>query len=341
MRKLYLLIAMLAVFVSACDIIPRETDNTSEKKDALSVVSCDIYFTPAGGEGSIVVDAEGTLLAQSAASWCHVEVIDNRRVVVKVDPSNSNMSRYSQITLTCQGDETYVVAEQTGIIIHEFAPEDCVEFAKYGGTVSYPYVSDTPITVTSTADWVVTTVNEDGLTIFVNEYDDIRVAEVNWAIQGYASGVISVRQNGRWKSLGNCQYTDGFMSAIFNVDDVTYEVEVQKSLEFEGVFRLVNPYGAAYPYNDPGDFETDPYHYMVIDARDRNAVSIQEFFSGMDWTYGEFIMRNTQPGKLENKVITFPANGLEVQFKDNPTYPSPFPANASGSFKVDLTQLSY
>ena len=322
--------------VSACDIYPTE-EELAGASSAIQVVSSDIFFTSAGGQGSITVDAKGPVTAVSTAPWCHVEVLDNRHISVTADKAVSNLSRYSQIRLICGVEETYVVAQQSGFIIREFGIGERVEFAKYGGSVVFPFSADTPITVTCSDDWVVATVNEDGLTLFVGEYDKTRFASVRWEIEGYKSGAISVLQNGEWKSIGNCQYTDAFMSAAFTLEDQTYEVEIQKSLVKEGVFRLVNPYGAAFPYNEPGDYDTHDYHYMVIHAEDRDAVTIDEFHSGMDWTYGEFVMTVTKPGKLENKVITFPKNGISLYI---PGY-GDFAGNADGTAKIDLTGLSY
>ena len=336
MKRFFFIFAALALFVSACDIYPTE-EEIAGTASAIQVVSSDIFFPSAGGQGSITVDAKGPVTAVSAAYWCHVEVLDNRHISVTADKAVSNQSRYSQIRLLCGNDETYVVAQQSGFIISAFEIGENVEFAKYGGSVVYPFSADTPMEVTCYDDWVVATVNEDGLTLFVGEYDKFRSTSVRWEIPGYKSGVISVVQDGNWKSLGNCQYTDAFMTAAFNIEDKTYEVEIQKSLVNEGVFRLVNPYGAAYPYNEPGDYDTSKYHYMVIHAEDRDAVTIEEFHSGMDWTYGEFVMTVTKPGKLENKVITFPKSGISLYI---PGY-GDFAGNKNETAKIDLTGLSY
>ena len=336
MKKIILLFATLALAAVACDVYPHEAE-TAETASAITVVKSDIYFSPMGGEGSIVVNANGPLAAQTNASWCHLTVVSDRLIEVKADQTNTNQSRYAKITLSCNGEQTYVVAEQTGIIVHEFNPASNVAFDKYGGSVSFPYVSETPITINSSDDWVVTTVNEDGLTIFVNEYAGYRVGQVSWSIQGYEIGTILIEQDGRWKSLGTCQYTDGFMSAAFNVDDLTYPVEIQKSLVADGVFRMINPYGEAYPYNEPGDYDTTRTHYMLIHAENRDNVYIEEFHSGMDWTYGEFVMKTTLPGTLKDKVITFPTNGLSLYI---PGY-GWFDGNADGTAKIDLSALYF
>ena len=123
------------------------------------------------------------------------------------------------------------------------------------------------------------------------------------------------------------------MNAAFNVEDLTYPVEIQKSLVNDGVFRLVNPYGEAFPYNEPGDYDTTKAHYMYIHAEDHNNVFIEEFHSGMDWTYGEFVMKTTQSGTLKDKVITFPAGALSLYI---PGY-GWFDGNAKGTAKIDLS----
>ena len=336
MKKIILLFATLVFAATACDLYPTEAEK-AEADSAIKVVKSDIFFSPMGGEGSIDVDAKGLFTATTDASWCHLNVTGNRRIEVTADKTNTNQSRYAKIVLTCNGEQTYVVAEQTGIIIYEFAPVSSLDFDKDGGSAIFPYVSETPLTVSSTADWVITTINEDGLSIFVNEDPGVRTAQVEWTIQGYESGTIFIRQDGNWKNIGNCQYTDAFMSAAFDLEDLTYQVPVQKSLRFDGVFRLVNPYGEAYPYNEPGDYDTTTSHFMVIHAEDRNNVTIEEFQSGMDWSFGEFVMKSTLPGTLKDKVITFPANGLALYI---PGY-GWFDGNADGTAKIDLSALYY
>lgn len=336
MKKLFLILTTLALIAVSCDIYPTEQE-TPGAVSSIAVVKSDIYFSPMGGEGSIFVNAKGPVSAQTSASWCHLSVVSDRLIEVTADRTNTNQSRYAKITLSCNGEETYVVAEQTGIIVYEFSPVSHIDFDKTGGSVSFPYNSETPLTVSSQDDWVVTTINEDGLTIFVNEYAGYRVGQVSWSIQGYESGIILIEQDGRWKNLGTCEYTDAFMSAAFNVDDLTYPVAIQKSLVNDGVFRLINPYGEAYPYNEPGDYDTTAPHYMIINAKDHDNVSIEEFQSGMDWSYGEFVMKSTKPGTLKDKVITFPVEGLALYI---PGY-GWFDGNADGTAKIDMSALYF
>lgn len=102
-----------------------------------------------------------------------------------------------------------------------------------------------------------------------------------------------------WADLGKCIYTDYFVGTFFGVQDLSYEVSIQEHPQMPGLYRLVNPYGAAYPYNEPGDYDATENHYLYINASDPNAVFFSDrdgkpahFFSGMNWGYGEFIMTN-------------------------------------------------
>ena len=152
----------------------------------------------------------------------------------------------------------------------------------------------------------------------------------------------------QWKSLGMATYTEDLMTSFFNTENVTYEVEVQENVENPGMYRLVNAYGAAYPYNGEGDYDASKNYYIVIDARNPEQVSIDLSYTGMNWGYGEFfvwsmaqyVMDNggteadAYPywGKLENGVITFPTqalvSGMGEQYM---TY-----GNKNGKFSVVL-----
>lgn len=132
-----------------------------------------------------------------------------------------------------------------------------------------------------------------------------------------------------WNSLGMGQYTDGFVNGLFNVSAPTYNVEVQESGETPGLYRLVNPYGEAYPYNEAGDWDASKDYYLEINAVDPAGVYIETQELGFDWGYGMFsassyaylLMSNYDLetikgagycGTLVDGVITFPTKGLLI-----------------------------
>lgn len=131
-----------------------------------------------------------------------------------------------------------------------------------------------------------------------------------------------------WTDLGECDYTDYFVRTFFKVGEPTYKVKVQEHPQMPGLYRLLNPYGEVYPYNEPGDYDASQDHWMYINATDPNAVFFSDrngkpahFYSGMNWGYGEFVMTNIATlrlaqnnpsaaegnyGTLKNGIIWFP-----------------------------------
>lgn len=127
-----------------------------------------------------------------------------------------------------------------------------------------------------------------------------------------------------FKSIGKGLFTDGLVAPWFDVPEPTYEVEVEESVDNPGKYRLVNPYGEAYPYNEPGDWDADNTYYLTIDATNPDAVNILEADLGINWGYGwmwtmsaadyfiasgqateEVLLAAGYYGKLVDGVITF------------------------------------
>ena len=162
-----------------------------------------------------------------------------------------------------------------------------------------------------------------------------------------------------WVSLGMATYTCDFVSTFFGITRVPYQVEIQENQLNPGLFRLVNPYGAAYPFNDPGDWDNSKDYYLVIDATDPEGVYIPHpQYSGMNWGYGEFIMsslaglriyRGTSTleeqkalgtcGTYVNGVITFPKNALTVGMVDY-NNAAMYGANTNEWFQVIMPGVS-
>ena len=160
-----------------------------------------------------------------------------------------------------------------------------------------------------------------------------------------------------WQSLGMATYREDLMTTFYNIDNLVYDVEIEASTETPGLYRLVNPYGAAYPYNEEGDYDTSENHYMVIDAQNPEAVTIQQTYTGMNWGYGEvfvwslaeYLLNNGSTaeeiaasgyfGKFENGVITFPTKTLLIsmpELENGGLYYS----NLNGQFAVALPGYS-
>ena len=155
-----------------------------------------------------------------------------------------------------------------------------------------------------------------------------------------------------WKSLGEATYFDDLLNAFYGTGIPEYKVEIQENLLQPGLFRLVNPYGEAYPHNDPGDWDDSQDWYLEINAEDPTAVYINVQESGMDWGDGmlsfgsvaglqmsrdgktlEEVKEAGLTGTFENGVITFPVGSLvisEAGYNDGALYGT----NGSGAFMV-------
>lgn len=155
----------------------------------------------------------------------------------------------------------------------------------------------------------------------------------------------------RWMSLGTALYTEDLMTTLYKVDNPTYEVEIQENSENPGVYRLVNPYGEAYPYNEPGDWDDSQNHYLVINAQDPEGVFIDQQKMGLNWGDGALIISSLAAnylgqgatleevkakgvcGSLTDGVITFPVKSLLCTLESETSF---YYGNINGAFKVVL-----
>lgn len=155
------------------------------------------------------------------------------------------------------------------------------------------------------------------------------------------------------KSIGS--YREDMVSTFYGVDNLVYDVKIQKSSVNEGMYRMVNPYGVAYPYNEPGDYDDSQDHYWVINATDPDHVYFETFYTGMDWGNGEFVftslaalrlgqgqdlatLQTEHPeyfGTLVDGIITMPASSMlagMTEYNDFGLYY----ANSNGMLAVAL-----
>ncbi|MBR5657322.1 MAG: hypothetical protein IKW98_11695 [Prevotella sp.] len=174
--------------------------------------------------------------------------------------------------------------------------------------------------------------------VVYGNYEDLTIALAD-SLQGTAYGASSYNFKAgvtAWVSMGEATYTDDLINCWWNTGNPVYKVEVEKSIIEEGMYRLVNPYGEVYPYNEPGDWDASKDYYITINAKDPNFVYVERGEIGMDWGYGmisvrsyvEYYLANdvdletvkgSRPdlfGKLENGVITMPANSMLISMTD-------------------------
>lgn len=170
------------------------------------------------------------------------------------------------------------------------------------------------------------------------------VTRVKWNPAGY---VISDGQ----RYDGYAMYTEDFLTGIYQVENVSYPVEVQERDDKPGIYRIKNPYDEKYPYNDPGDWDDTQDYYIVINATNPDKVYMDpyDFYLGLSWSYGAFVVRNLAGravaigadasdyyGKMENGAITFPASSFYIGMDEYEGGGFRWYANPNGAFRLLL-----
>lgn len=157
----------------------------------------------------------------------------------------------------------------------------------------------------------------------------------------YISSSSNYDPNEGWSSLGYLQYTDGYVCAIQILSQpiVTYWVEVQKSDTQEGLYRLVNPYGEPYPFNQEGDYNANIDSYLYFDISDPYKVVVEKSDQTLAWAWDDGSVDRLEYcwsvagywrdndidddrieleglfGTYENGKVTFAANALAAYWK--------------------------
>ena len=88
-----------------------------------------------------------------------------------------------------------------------------------------------------------------------------------------------------WNSLGMGLWTDGIVPSLYNITAETYEVEILESNETPGLYRLVQPYGEAWPYASAN--QGTPASYLEIDATDSEGVLVMPQMLGVNVEGGD------------------------------------------------------
>ena len=213
----------------------------------------------------------------------------------------------------------------------------------------------------------------------LEEEGNYRVTVVTYGEDGEAKESASCtfefeKGGSSWESLGECLYTDDFMTMgyydeeteewvpVYNgLEPQTYAVELLSSTKKPGLYRLKNAYGEVYPFNEEGDWDASMDYYLEIDATDPENVFIKEQELGLDWGNGMISIVSDAAyymnlwecsaqevietfayyglgspfGTLANGAITFPEDVFTVMFGENSLY-----GNHNGAFKVALPEAS-
>lgn len=196
----------------------------------------------------------------------------------------------------------------------------------------------------------------DPANIVFGKYDTITVAIADPALTtqyGLTSFTFTAGVTA-WAELGNGQYRDDLIATAYGTDQQKYDVAIEYHTVTPGLYRLVNPYGEAFPLNAPGDWDDTKDYYLTINATDPDFVYVEKGEIGTN--YGDGMMtvssvvaeklstttlddlKANSPelfGKLQDGIITMPANSMlmaETDYNGGNFYT----VNSKGLFTVAL-----
>ena len=177
---------------------------------------------------------------------------------------------------------------------------------------------------------------------------NLKLTRVKWNDAGFYYD-----ENGN-KVEGYAMYTDDMIDGIFGVTPVTYPVKCQERADMPGVFRIYNPYGEIYPYNDPGDWDDSKDYLFIINASDPSKVYFDYnsypnavYDLGIDYGYGMIRLENLAGyylangkdaskyyGTYANGAITFPKESFYLAMANYKDGDWRFYGNPNGAFKL-------
>ena len=356
--------------VDMAELLPKVADGTAE--NVVKVSESDMTETetgkefalgvvcPATGEYTLVavgLDADGNAQANTSVVFDYVAADDDTQNVDFNVFVEATHERYAAEGLTEFNSFAYTIYGGNGATAVHVGVYDSATVEKYGEAVVISDVRSSDYALDEESLAAVNSVA--GYSDIVSGLKDgVSYTLVVWATNGVLTKsefveFTTTKNPEVFKSLGMGLYTEDFLYGLFNgLENVTYEVEVEESVDNPGKYRLVNPDGAAYPFNAEGDYDASQNYYMVINAQDPEGVYIPLQGVGCDWGYGEWTvysmaaryLDNGNPleaikgagycGTLKDGVITFPVKSLLITAEGlggNLYY-----ANTMGAFKVVL-----
>lgn len=253
-KYIYLIFAALSalLLLSAC----RREQPVEVKKPALKVVSSNVVFGVEGGEGTIVVEADGTVSVTSERPWVQTSVNGNTITVTVSELNPSPQSRYSRLTIQAGSEKTYVTVHQFGEIFDGMKMED-VTVASAGTTMRYGFKANMTVNVTADQPWVHCEMDEENegvLVVTVDKHEGFgtRFANVSFTA-GTHSGSMKITQEPTYGAVSGWTVEDTDGRFVF--PDQIDVIEV----------------------TPPADMATTPYYWGVLDPSELAGKDIPAF----------------------------------------------------------------
>ncbi|MCD8173444.1 MAG: hypothetical protein LUD76_08320 [Alistipes sp.] len=190
MKNIKLLALFLSVLLVGCN-----DDDTEVAK--LTVISSDVEFSAAGGDGTIRIDSPGTVTAVSDKEWLSITNQSQNEVTFNVSPSGEIMSRTANITITYGGQSENIAVNQLGEIFVT-SDLDGLKFTAKAETYILDFYSNSgTLKVSADQDWVSVSYSEGQLSITLDTNDsrDDRLSVITLS-GGWKEEQITITQSG-------------------------------------------------------------------------------------------------------------------------------------------------
>ena len=223
-KYIYPIFAALSalLLLAAC----REEKPVEVKKPELKVVSSDVIFGVDGGQGTIVVEATGTVTVTSERPWVQTAVNGNTITVTVTELNPSPESRYSRLTLQAGSAVAYVTVHQFGEIFDGPNMEDVAVSSK-GTTLRYAFKANMAVNVTADQPWVHCAMDEENegiLLVTVDKHEGFgtRTATVSFTA-GSHSGSMKITQDPTYAAVDGWTVEDADGRFVFpdQIDNIT------------------------------------------------------------------------------------------------------------------------
>lgn len=179
MKKIFniLMIAIIAgVAFTACD----DDDDkwVGDGTSTLSILSRETSFPAAASQGSIVVDTTDPVTVTSSDQGWVTTAVSGNTISVSVTENTSLDGRSSTLTIKAGSKTAEISVIQSGLIF-DMGGVLNIGSGDDATTLTYPFKTNAPVTVTTDADWCTALIVDDALVVSMTENSTGHVRRCN------------------------------------------------------------------------------------------------------------------------------------------------------------------
>lgn len=244
---------------------------------------------------------------------------DEDDVPDKYTPGAPSDGPYFSSTLV----ETYDVSKGESSVTFDLSRAKGGDEATYSLEVKNPdpeiFTIPAQVTFAKDATSAPVTISFDNEKIADGAVYDFDVTVADASTYGVGSYVFTIMKPEPWETIGTGIYVDDIACSLYNIGGgktLSWNVEIQKHGQDEGLYRLVNPYATMAKMVNGATFDSANQYNITFRIREDNSVVFtpNPFCTGLtlDPTYGVIYGAQMSAGIGEYKdgVITFPTDGF-------------------------------